>query len=55
MGGLGISGGSPDEDQKICEDVLRSAGFDLDFPEWAGTAFPAAALSSLFRDGGCDG
>lgn len=37
VGGLGISGGSPDEDQKICEDVLRSAGFDLDFPEWAGT------------------
>jgi len=38
IGGLGISGGSPDEDQKICEDVLRAAGFDLDFPEWAGTA-----------------
>ena len=38
VGGIGISGGSPDEDQKICEDVLRSAGFDLDFPEWAGTA-----------------
>jgi len=37
LGGLGISGGSPDEDQKICEDVLRAAGFDLDFPEWAGS------------------
>ena len=37
LGGLGISGGSPDEDQKICEDVLRAAGFELDFPEWAGT------------------
>jgi len=36
VGGLGISGGSPDEDQKICEDVLRAAGFELDFPEWAG-------------------
>ncbi len=36
LGGLGISGGSPDEDQKICEDVLRAAGFELDFPEWAG-------------------
>ena len=36
IGGLGVSGGSPDEDQKICEDVLRAAGFDLDFPEWAG-------------------
>jgi uncharacterized protein GlcG (DUF336 family) len=37
LGGIGISGGSPDEDQKICEDVLRAAGFDLEFPEWAGT------------------
>jgi uncharacterized protein GlcG (DUF336 family) len=36
VGGIGISGGSPDEDQKICEDVLRAAGFDLEFPEWAG-------------------
>ena len=36
VGGLGVSGGSPDEDQKICEDVLRAAGFELDFPEWAG-------------------
>ena len=40
VGGLGISGGSPDEDQKICEDVLRAAGFDLDFPEWAGSRRP---------------
>lgn len=40
VGGLGISGGSPDEDQKICEDVLRAAGFDLDFPEWAGSGRP---------------
>jgi uncharacterized protein GlcG (DUF336 family) len=40
LGGIGISGGSPDEDQKICEDVLRAAGFDLDFPEWAGAARP---------------
>ena len=40
VGGLGISGGSPDEDQKICEDVLRAAGFDLDVPEWAGNRKP---------------
>jgi uncharacterized protein GlcG (DUF336 family) len=37
LGGIGISGGSPDEDQQICEDVLRTAGFDLEFPAWAGT------------------
>jgi uncharacterized protein GlcG (DUF336 family) len=36
LGGLGISGGSPDEDQQICMDVLKAAGFDLDFPQWAG-------------------
>jgi len=40
VGGFGVSGGSPDEDQKICEDVLRAAGFDLDFPEWAGSKKP---------------
>src|ERR1700741_3149388 len=26
VGGLGISGGSPDEDQRICEDVVRAGG-----------------------------
>jgi uncharacterized protein GlcG (DUF336 family) len=36
LGGLGISGGSPDEDQKIAEDALRAHGFELEFPEWAG-------------------
>ncbi len=36
LGGLGISGGSPDEDQRVCEDVLTAAGFELDFPQWAG-------------------
>jgi len=36
LGGIGISGGSPDEDQQICEHVLRAAGFELDFPQWAG-------------------
>jgi len=36
LGGLGVSGGSPDEDQRVCEDVLKAAGFELDFPQWAG-------------------
>jgi len=36
LGGIGISGGSPDEDERICADVVRVAGFDLDFPRWAG-------------------
>jgi uncharacterized protein GlcG (DUF336 family) len=36
LGGLGVSGGSPGEDQQVCTDVLRAAGFELDFPQWAG-------------------
>ncbi len=37
IGGIGVSGGSPDEDQKIAEGVLRDNGFELEFPEWAGS------------------
>jgi uncharacterized protein GlcG (DUF336 family) len=37
LGGLGISGGSPAEDQKICVDVVRAAGYELEFPDWAGS------------------
>ena len=40
IGGLGVSGGSPDEDQKIAEGVLRDNGFELEFPEWAGNSKP---------------
>ncbi|MDT3443397.1 MULTISPECIES: heme-binding protein [unclassified Pseudofrankia] len=36
LGGVGISGGSPDEDQRICERIVKSAGFELDFAAWAG-------------------
>jgi len=36
LGGLGVSGGSPGEDQQVCTDVLKAAGFELDFPQWAG-------------------
>ena len=36
LGGIGISGGSPDEDQKICEAIVAAAGFAVDFPAWAG-------------------
>jgi hypothetical protein len=30
------SGGSLDEDQQICVDVLKAAGFGVDFPQRAG-------------------
>jgi uncharacterized protein GlcG (DUF336 family) len=34
LGGLGISGGTGDEDQKICEEALAAAGYDTTFSEW---------------------
>jgi uncharacterized protein GlcG (DUF336 family) len=37
LGGFGISGGSPDEDEQICQAVVRAAGFEVDFPQWAGS------------------
>jgi uncharacterized protein GlcG (DUF336 family) len=36
LGGIGVSGASPGEDQRICEEVVKAAGFDRDFPQWAG-------------------
>ena len=40
IGGLGVAGGTADEDQKIAEDVLASLGYELDFAAWGvpGTA-----------------
>jgi uncharacterized protein GlcG (DUF336 family) len=35
-GGLGVSGGSPQEDQKIAEKVLQATGHEMDFAAWAG-------------------
>jgi uncharacterized protein GlcG (DUF336 family) len=34
LGGLGIAGGTGEEDQQICEAVLGEAGFDLKFAEF---------------------
>ncbi|GAA0469713.1 hypothetical protein Ade02nite_32720 [Paractinoplanes deccanensis] len=36
LGGLGISGGTGDEDQQICDEVLGALGYQLEFPAWAG-------------------
>ncbi|MBL7497550.1 heme-binding protein [Frankia sp. CNm7] len=36
LGGVGISGGSPDEDQRICEQIVKTAGFETDFAAWSG-------------------
>jgi uncharacterized protein GlcG (DUF336 family) len=34
LGGLGVSGGTGDEDQKICEEALAASGYDTTFAEW---------------------
>lgn len=36
IGGIGISGGSPDEDQEVCDVILSELGFDSEFSAWAG-------------------
>lgn len=36
-GGIGVSGGSPEEDQQICEQVLKETGHEFDFAAWAGS------------------
>jgi uncharacterized protein GlcG (DUF336 family) len=36
LGGLGVSGGKPEEDQAICEAALTAAGYELTFEAWAG-------------------
>ncbi|MFJ8864682.1 heme-binding protein [Streptomyces sp. NPDC102473] len=34
IGGLGIAGGTADEDQAIADDVLKSLGYELEFAAW---------------------
>lgn len=34
LGGIGVSGGTGDEDQEICEKALAATGYDIDFAEW---------------------
>jgi uncharacterized protein GlcG (DUF336 family) len=36
LGGIGVSGGSPEEDEEIVRAVVQAAGFSTDFPAWAG-------------------
>lgn len=38
LGGAGVSGGSPEEDEEICAAVVAGAGFDMTFQAWAGSA-----------------
>lgn len=38
LGGLGISGGTAEEDQQICDEVLGALGYELEFPAWGQAA-----------------
>ncbi|MFE5081059.1 GlcG/HbpS family heme-binding protein [Streptomyces mirabilis] len=44
IGGLGIAGGTADEDQQVADDVLESLGYELEFAAWgvAGKPVPNA-------------
>lgn len=35
IGGLGVAGGTGDEDQEICEKVLAELGYELEFKDFA--------------------
>ena len=35
LGGIGVSGGRPEEDQEICEAALAACGYELQFDAWA--------------------
>ncbi|WP_210592457.1 heme-binding protein [Streptomyces sp. GESEQ-35] len=41
IGGLGIAGGTADEDQQIADEVLESLGYELEFAAWGVTGKPA--------------
>jgi uncharacterized protein GlcG (DUF336 family) len=40
IGGLGIAGGTADEDQQVADDVLESLGYELEFAAWGVAGAP---------------
>ena len=40
VGGVGVSGGTPGEDQLVAEVVINELGYETDFSEWAGAKAP---------------
>ena len=42
IGGVGVSGGTPQEDETLAQSILAELGYETDFAEWAG-APPHAA------------
>ncbi|MEY9212131.1 heme-binding protein [Thermobifida halotolerans] len=51
LGGLGISGGTSEEDQQICDEVLEALGYELQFQAWGGAQQQTAAEEEERRDG----
>ncbi|MFF0647283.1 heme-binding protein [Streptomyces tendae] len=45
IGGLGIAGGTADEDQAIADEVLASLGYELEFVAWGVAGTPAGKES----------
>ncbi|MGP2441612.1 GlcG/HbpS family heme-binding protein [Streptomyces sp. JW3] len=45
IGGLGIAGGTADEDQVIADEVLASLGYELEFAAWGVAGKPAGSGS----------
>jgi uncharacterized protein GlcG (DUF336 family) len=43
IGGLGIAGGTADEDQQIADEVLASLGYELEFAAWGVAGEPAGS------------
>lgn len=41
IGGLGIAGGTADEDQQLADEVLAALGYELDFDAWGVAGKPA--------------
>lgn len=41
LGGIGIAGGTADEDQQVADEVLASLGYELDFDAWGVAGRPA--------------
>lgn len=42
VGGVGVSGGTPGEDEQIAQAILAELGYETDFAEWAGAREAAA-------------
>ncbi|WCN04971.1 GlcG/HbpS family heme-binding protein [Streptomyces sp. M92] len=50
IGGLGIAGGTADEDQVIADEVLQALGYELEFAAWGVAATPAPSASDAGKD-----